>query len=87
MPVSHTSTDSYVIAGITVDMGGPALDVAFNRFVDGQQIGGPTMRLEGDAFLAVFGVPGDPGKPRAIDMADALYNAALTAGIITGVLS
>lgn len=85
MGVSKSITQEYVISGVRVDMATPALDVSFDRLLDGVNVGGPTMRLDGEAFGAVFGVSGNAAKTRAADLADALYQAALDAGIITGV--
>jgi len=84
MTVSQSVTQSFAILGVVVDTVAPAITVTFARLVNGADIGGPTYRLEGAEYGAVFGVPGDANKTRGADMADAMYAAALAAGVITG---
>jgi len=87
MPVTSTVTQAYVISGVAVDMATPALTVSFSRTINGADVGGPSLHLEGAAFAAVFNAPADGTKTRADDLSIALYNAAVAAGIISGAVS
>lgn len=87
MPITKTSTETYVITAINVDMSGPSIEVVFTRFIDGVATSNVRVPVVGDDFAAVFGVPGDPNKSRADDIADTLNAFAVNGGHIQGTIA
>jgi hypothetical protein len=84
--VTQSISQIYTITDIRVNMGTPSLDVVFSRTIDGIPVDTATFTLDGAAFGAIFGVPGDVTKPRGQDLSDSLYNAAIAAKVIAGTL-
>jgi hypothetical protein len=87
MPVTKTSTLSYTFLSATANLDGPSCSVTFKQALDGVPTGEVCMVLQGDQFNALFGVSGDASKTRAVDLADAIYAAALAQGVIQGNVS
>ncbi len=86
MPVTVVSpTESYTIAMTqTIFTPSPAMTVTFNHIIDGSIVANPSFQLTGAAFLALFTNPSDGVTALATWIENAIYAAAITAGVISG---
>jgi hypothetical protein len=87
MPVTVGSpNESYQIAQTTTNFAAvpPYLTVTFNHIVDGQVVGQPSFQFTTAQMAALFGAPGDGTTPLATWITNAIYNAAVSAGVLSG---
>ena len=87
MPVTKTATISYSLTQITVDMIGGFVQSHFTRSIDGEPSGSVEMLTVGDDMLALLGTQAVAGQPLGSEITDAVYNLAISKGLIEGVIS
>ena len=84
MPIVTTKTVSYVLANVTADMDALHVVAHLRWLVDGVDCGLIEVVAQGEDFAAILGAMPSTNKSRGDDIADVVYEFALSKGIITG---
>jgi len=86
MPVTVGSpSETYVLLKSHMDLSIPALYVEFSHQIDGSEVGRVPFEVSGESFTAIFGSPApNTSTPLAVVLQEAIYNAAIAAGIMSG---
>jgi len=87
MPVTKSAVLTHTLTGLSIDMTVPQLVVKFVRAIDGVPQNDVLATIEGTEFLGIIAVPGVVDKPRGADITDAIYDYAITKGIISGTIA
>ena len=87
MPVITTKTVEYVLANVTADMDTGRIIANLRWLVDSTDCGLIEVIVQGTDFAALLGAVPDPGKTRAADIADLVYQYAIDHQLVSGNIS
>lgn len=84
MPVITQKEVSYVLANVSADMEQGHIVANLRRFLDGEDTGIIEVVVQGEDFAALLLAVPEPGQTRADDIAQMVYNHAVSKGRISG---
>lgn len=87
MPITSTTTESYVIGGLRVDLDSMNMDAVLTRFLNGVVIGTVMVRFDTAAFVAFISSNPTANMTRQDDLTNAIYQHAIDTGVVTGEIS
>lgn len=87
MPITKQSTVSHALTTISLDMAAMTMTCGFIRTIDGGQESSYAFQIEGAELAALFATQATPGQPLADEITAAIYNYAVSKGLVAGNVS
>ena len=87
MPITKQTTVSHVLMKLSVDMATMSTLCYFHRFVDGEVDGGFEMPISGPDMAELLSTPAKDGQPIGGEVTNAIYQYAVSKGLIVGEIS
>lgn len=87
MPVTHPGSVEYKLIFFSVDMNAMSAVAKFSVTVDGTQVGEKEIGVPPEILGPMLAGVSAPGKSRADDITDLIYEHAINTGVLPGTIT